>query len=114
MTVLRGGPLDGCDMDLPYSVNGLVDVGYVGDGELGVAEYRVDGKFRRIVETGPRTHHPACPGSGDECRCGGDQWETWEDWDDGIDVVGVIVIGFVIVGALYMLAQVARWAMRLG
>lgn len=115
MTVLRGGPLDGADIDLPYSMNGIVDVGYVGDDGIGVAEYRVDGKFRRIVEIGPRVHHPACPESGDDCRCGGDPetWD-WEDWDDGVDVIGLLVIGVAVVGALYLLAQIARWARALG
>lgn len=128
MTRLRGGPLDGTDMELPYTINGIVDVVYTDGAEVGVAEYRVDGKFRRVVERGARVdsgrvHHPACPGVGRECLCGGgaEMW-AWDcdgcdgcdDWDRGADMLALVVVGVSVVGMLYLLAQIARWAMRIG
>lgn len=124
--LLRGGPLDGHDVDLPFSVNGEVGVAYVDDDGVGVALYRVDGKFKKVesYEThrdgmerqidyifgasdleGAKAKHPSSWTPDDE-----------HEWiDEGVgNIIGIVTCAFALVGTMYLLWHIARWAMRIG
>lgn len=108
MTELRGGPLDGVDVDMPWSVNGLVDVPFVdGDGGYGIAEYRIDGRFKTVREI----RH--CDDDG--CWVEDGSLYGWAGDDDRWDTaVSVAVVALCSIGLWWLLFQLARWAVRIG
>lgn len=100
--------MDGVNVDMPWSVNGLVDVPFVdGDGGYGVAEYRVDGRFKTVREI----RH--CDDDGEWVDDG--HLNDWASDDDRWDaIVGVAAVGVCTIAMLWLLFQLARWALRIG
>lgn len=117
---LRGGPLDGVDVDTPIgTVTGTFDVRYINDRIMGVARYRrKDGRYRHIVEAVDLSDY-----ADDGWDCDDSPDEDWRwDWVDEDDVAldetmekfAAIILVLISVGLLYLVFQVARWAVRIG